>query len=184
MKKILCSAIFLCVFLGLSQSVWPQGVDPTKPKLPLPNVPVAKDCPKPKMIIQGKCRVRCIQSECNAGERGLWVPKFQACYCFGLNECLTDQHCDGGKMCQEGVCKTPCEGISCDDSQKHVEWQQEKGCVCVGEPERGLCVDNRDCPRGQKCLKGKCRVTCSAGECLENKVCVEGYCYEPEEVEP
>jgi hypothetical protein len=113
----------------------------------------------------------------------------EAC-CGGYHDnnppCVADSQCEGGNICDDGVCvppETPCD-VSCPSGEECVEG------VC--EPGGNPCLEDSECAGGEVCVDGHCHEgepPCQGEDCDDctwdqdcagGEICVAGECHPAE----
>ncbi len=144
-------------------------------------------------LVDGDCAVFGESFVCSAGECG---PDEGPCP-DGHCGCLSDVECDGGWICEGGVCNDPAElcifdfsclaGMRCQNSFCVVDCSGGSACptgqvcdgaLCVEDPDGGgQCLYSSDCGASQRCVNGYCTNECSAdAECGAFARCLSGLC--------
>ncbi len=99
--------------------------------------------------------------------------------------CIYDSQCDGGYVCEDGVCQPP---------DNHCDMSCPTGEVCEDgtcQPPTVPCDEPGDCPGGETCVDGACHPgtpPCDGDcdycqwdeDCAGGQVCVEGECHTAE----
>ncbi len=112
----------------------------------------------------GACAKECT-TECPRGQICKSVNGHNIC--VGKKPC-SDIKCPTGRVCRNGVCVDPCDGIVCP---------KDKPYTCVN----GQCIQNdcytKGCPAGQICRHGQCiKHPCDGVTCKNGEVCKNGNC--------
>ena len=140
----------------------------------------------------------CVEDNCNG------FPELCTAQQLCLDgECITDLcigvECDPTEFCRDGDCIDSCAGVDCPPGQSC----ENGACVAdpcadvecpdyqVCDPSDGSCEDDAclsvTCPSGERCdpMTGECeRDPCLGVTCPGEQVCVEGDCFNPEDLEP
>jgi hypothetical protein len=115
--------------------------------------------------VEGRCLLDCASSACSQSAAYCAADEFCRPSWERTPFCTLDTDCASGRVCREGVCRTPC-ATSTDaecmaiDSQLPLCRMAASGdflCFAMSELVTPECRTGADCGTGRDCVNGQCR---------------------------
>ena len=135
---------------------------------PVATCEAGQSCPPGEACLNSVCGRECTASgECAAGSAcqgpfGVAGVSWRVCIAADsrVEECLSDEHCAGGRQCIDRLCRQPCfNDLQCADCEDGHLCSPAGICVSGAEliPE---CKTTDECiaDQGQVCLNGRCQL--------------------------